>query len=348
MKKKIALIFGVTGQDGSYLSEFLIKKGYMVHGVKRRSSSFNTGRIDHIYQDPFEKKRNFFLHYGDVTDAISVSSLIKQIKPSEIYNLAAQSHVSVSFEVPEYTANADAIGALRILEAIKFHGFEKITKFYQAGTSEMFGKVKQIPQSEKTPFYPRSPYGVAKVYAHWITVNYREAYNIFACNGILFNHESPVRGETFVTRKIVIGLCKIKLKQQKTLFLGNLYAKRDWGHARDYVEAMWKMLQKKVPSDYVISTGRQFTVKQFVNFVLKELDIKFKWIGKGINERCFDKSGNCIVACDKEYFRPLEVDTLLGNSKKAKKELKWKPRTSIKDLVREMVNFDMKKLINDK
>ena len=319
MKKKVALIFGVTGQDGSYLSELLIKKGYLVHGVKRRSSSFNTGRIDHIYQDRFEKKRNFFLHYGDVTDAISVSSLIKQIKPSEIYNLAAQSHVSVSFEVPEYTANADAIGALRILEAIKFHGFEKITKFYQAGTSEMFGKVSEIPQNEKTPFYPRSPYGVAKVYAHWITVNYREAYNIFACNGILFNHESPVRGETFVTRKIVIGLCKIKLKKQKTLFLGNLYAKRDWGHARDYVEAMWKMLQKKTPSDYVISTGKQYTVKQFVNLVLNELNIRYVWKGKGINEKCFDLNGKCIVACDKEYFRPLEVDTLLGNSKKAKK-----------------------------
>ena len=348
MKKKVALIFGVTGQDGSYLSELLIKKGYLVHGVKRRSSSFNTGRIDHIYQDRFEKKRNFFLHYGDVTDAISVSSLIKQIKPSEIYNLAAQSHVSVSFEVPEYTANADAIGALRILEAIKFHGFEKITKFYQAGTSEMFGKVSEIPQNEKTPFYPRSPYGVAKVYAHWITVNYREAYNIFACNGILFNHESPVRGETFVTRKIVIGLCKIKLKKQKTLFLGNLYAKRDWGHARDYVEAMWKMLQKKTPSDYVISTGKQYTVKQFVNLVLNELNIRYVWKGKGINEKCFDLNGKCIVACDKEYFRPLEVDTLLGNSKKAKKELNWKPKTSIKNLVKEMVNFDLKKLINDK
>ena len=348
MKKKVALIFGVTGQDGSYLSEFLIKKGYLVHGVKRRSSSFNTGRIDHIYQDPFEKKRNFFLHYGDVTDAISVSSLIKKIKPNEIYNLAAQSHVSVSFEVPEYTANADAIGALRILEAIKFHGYEKFTKFYQAGTSEMFGKVKEIPQTEKTPFYPRSPYGVAKVYAHWITVNYREAYNIFACNGILFNHESPVRGETFVTRKIVIGLCKIKLKKQKTLYLGNLNAKRDWGHARDYVEVMWKMLQRKIPSDYVISTGEQYTVKQFVNFVLKELSIKYKWKGKGINEKCYDDNNNCIVACDKEYFRPLEVDTLLGNSKKARLELKWKPKTSIKILVKEMVNFDLKKLINDK
>ena len=347
MKKKIALIFGVTGQDGAYLSEFLMKKGYMVHGVKRRSSSFNTGRIDHIYQDPFEKKRNFFLHYGDVTDAISVSTLIKKIKPSEIYNLAAQSHVSVSFEVPEYTANADAIGALRILEAIKFHGYEKITKFYQAGTSEMFGKVREVPQTEKTPFYPRSPYGVAKVYAHWITVNYREAYKIFACNGILFNHESPVRGETFVTRKIVLGLCNIKLKKQKTLYLGNLNAKRDWGHARDYVEAMWKMLQKKNPSDYVISTGKQYTVKQFVNLVLQELSIKYKWRGKGINEKCYDTDNNCIVACDKEYFRPLEVDTLLGNSRKARKELKWKPKTSIKTLVKEMVNFDLKKLIHD-
>ena len=344
MKKKTALIFGVTGQDGSYLSSFLIKKGYLVHGVKRRSSSLNTSRIDHIYQDPFEKKRNFFLHYGDVTDAISVSSLIKKIKPSEIYNLAAQSHVSVSFEVPEYTANADAIGALRILEAIKFHGFEKITKYYQAGTSEMYGKVREVPQSEKTSFYPRSPYGVAKVYAHWITVNYREAYDIFACNGILFNHESPVRGETFVTRKIVIGLCKIKQKKQKTLFLGNLSARRDWGHAKDYVEAMWKMMQKKTPSDYVISTGKQYTVKQFVNLVLMELDISFKWKGKGINEKCFDENGKCIVACDKEYFRPLEVDTLLGDSRKAKRELNWKPKISIQKLVEEMVNFDLKKI----
>jgi len=347
MKKKIALIFGVTGQDGSYLSSFLIKKGYLVHGVKRRSSSLNTSRIDHIYQDPFEKKINFFLHYGDVTDAISVSSLIKKIKPSEIYNLAAQSHVSVSFEVPEYTANADAIGVLRILEAIKFHGFQKITKFYQAGTSEMFGKVREVPQSETTPFYPRSPYGVAKVYAHWITINYREAYNIFACNGILFNHESPVRGETFVTRKVVIGLCKIKAKKQKILYLGNINAKRDWGHARDYVEAMWKMLQKKSPSDYVISTGKQYTVKKFVNLVLDELKIKFTWKGKGINEKCFDDLGNCIVACDKEYFRPLEVDTLLGDSRKARKELNWKPKTSIKELVREMVDYDFKKITND-
>ena len=346
MKRKIALIFGVTGQDGSYLAEFLIKKGYYVHGVKRRSSSFNTGRLDHIYQDPHERKRNFFLHFGDITDAISVSSLIKKIKPSEIYNLAAQSHVAVSFEVPEYTANADAIGALRILEAIKFHGFEKITKFYQAGTSEMFGKVKEIPQNEKTPFYPRSPYGVAKVYAHWITVNYREAYNIFACNGILFNHESPVRGETFVTRKIVVALCKIKNGLQKKLYLGNLDAKRDWGHAKDYVEAMWKMLQKKTPSDYVISTGKQHTVKQFVNFVLNELNIKYYWKGKGAKSKCFDKNANCIIECDKEYFRPLEVDTLLGNSKKARKELKWKPKINVKTLVKEMVNSELTILIN--
>ena len=341
MKKKIALIFGVTGQDGSYLAEFLIKKGYFVHGIKRRSSSLNTARIDHIYQDPHATRRKFFLHYGDITDAISVSSLIKKIKPNEIYNLAAQSHVAVSFEVPEYTANADAIGALRILEAIKFHGFEKITKFYQAGTSEMFGKVKETPQNEKTPFYPRSPYGVAKVYAHWITVNYREAYNIFACNGILFNHESPVRGETFVTKKIVSGLCKIKLGKQKKLFLGNLNAKRDWGHAKDYVEAMWKMLQKKTPQDYVISTGRQYSVKDFVNLVLKELNFKYYWKGNGIKSKCFDEKGNSIVECDKVYYRSLEVDTLLGNSNKARKELNWKPKYNIKDLVKEMVNVEL-------
>ena len=344
MKKKTALIFGVTGQDGSYLSELLIKKGYLVHGVKRRSSSLNTNRVDHIYQDPFEKKRNFFLHYGDVTDAISVSSLIKTIKPDEIYNLAAQSHVAVSFEVPEYTANADAIGALRILEAIKFHNFEKKTKFYQAGTSEMYGKVQEMPQNEKTPFYPRSPYGVAKVYAHWITVNYREAYNIFACNGILFNHESPRRGETFVTKKIVSALTKIKYGKQKRLYLGNVNAKRDWGHAKDYVVAMWKMLQKKNPSDYVIATGKQFTVKEFVNLVLKELNIKFKWKGNGFNSKCYDYNGVCIVACSKEYFRPLEVDTLLGDARKAKKELKWKPKIQIKQLVKDMVNAEISKL----
>jgi GDPmannose 4,6-dehydratase len=344
MKTKKALIFGVTGQDGSYLAELLIKKGYIVHGVKRRSSSFNTGRIDHIYQDPHVKKRNFILHYGDVTDSLSVSSIIKEIKPDEIYNLAAQSHVAVSFEVPEYTANADALGTLRILEAIKFHGFQKVTKFYQAGTSEMYGRVQEVPQTEKTPFYPRSPYGVAKVYAHWITVNYREAYNIFACNGILFNHESPVRGETFVTRKIVIALCKIKLGLQKKLYLGNLNAKRDWGHAKDYAEAMWKMLQKKNPSDYVVATGKQYSVKEFVELTLNQLKIKHRWEGKGINTKCYDIKGNCIVSCKKEYFRPLEVDTLLGDSSKARKELKWKPKTNIKLLVKEMIVSELKKL----
>ena len=344
MKKKIALIFGITGQDGSYLAEFLLKKNYIVHGVKRRSSSFNTGRIDHLYQDPHEKIRKFILHYGDVTDAISVSSLIKNVEPNEIYNLAAQSHVAVSFEVPEYTVNADGVGALRILEAIKFHGLEKKTKFYQAGTSEMFGKVAETPQTENTPFYPRSPYGVAKVYAHWITVNYREAYNIFACNGILFNHESPVRGETFVTKKIIMALCKIKLGKQKKLFLGNLDSKRDWGHAKDYVEAMWKMLQKKLPSDYVIATGKQYSVKNFVDLVLKELDIKYYWRGKGIKTKCYDNKDNCIIECDKAYFRPLEVDTLLGDSSKARKELNWKPKNNIIDLVREMVKFELKNL----
>jgi GDPmannose 4,6-dehydratase len=344
MKKKVALIFGITGQDGSYLAEFLLKKKYIVHGVKRRSSSFNTGRIDHLYQDPHDKKRKFILHYGDITDAISVSSLIKNIKPDEIYNLAAQSHVAVSFEVPEYTANADGLGALRILEAIKFHGFEKKTKFYQAGTSEMFGKVVQIPQTEKTPFYPRSPYGVAKVYAHWITVNYREAYKIFACNGILFNHESPVRGETFVTKKIIMGLCRIKMSKQKKLFLGNLSAKRDWGHAKDYVEAMWKMLQNKNPKDYVISTGKQHSVKDFINLSLRELNIKYQWRGKGINEKCYNDKDVCIIECDKEYFRPLEVDTLLGDSRKARKELNWKPKFNITDLVKEMVKIELKNL----
>ena len=343
MAKKIALIFGITGQDGSYLADYLLKKNYIVHGVKRRSSSFNTGRIDHIYQDPHETKRKFILHYGDVTDSLSVSNLIHLIRPDEIYNLAAQSHVAVSFEVPEYTANADALGALRILEAIKFHKFEKKTKFYQAGTSEMFGKVREIPQKESTPFYPRSPYGVAKLYAHWITINYRETYNIFACNGILFNHESPKRGETFVTKKIVSALVGIKLKKQKKLFLGNINAKRDWGHAKDYVEAMWKMMQQKKPKDYVISTGKQYSVKQFVNLVLRELNIKYFWKGKGIKSKCYNDKGKCIIECDKTYIRPLEVDTLLGNSNKAKKELKWKPKVSINQLVKEMVNFEVKK-----
>ena len=345
---KTALIFGITGQDGSYLAEFLLKKKYVVHGVIRRSSSFNTGRIDHLYQDPHEKKRNFVLHYGDVTDAISVSSILNKIKPNEIYNLAAQSHVAVSFEVPEYTANADAIGALRILEAIKFHRLEKTCKFYQAGTSEMYGKVREVPQTEKTPFYPRSPYGVAKVYAHWITVNYREAYNIFASNGILFNHESPLRGETFVTKKIVKALVKIKYGKQDRLYLGNLDAKRDWGHARDYVEAMWKILQYKKPDDFVISTGKQYSVRQFVNLVAKTIDLKLKWRGKGFNEKAINQDNDKVVlSIDKKYYRPLDVNSLLGNSKKAKIKLKWFPKTTIQKLVKEMVDFEEKNFLND-
>jgi GDPmannose 4,6-dehydratase len=302
-------------------------------------------RVDHLYQDPYVKNRNFILHYGDITDSTSVSTIIKLVQPDEIYNLAAQSHVSVSFEVPEYTANADALGALRILEAIKFHNLIKKTKFYQAGTSEMFGKVQQIPQNEKTSFYPRSPYGVAKLYAHWVTINYREAYNIFACNGILFNHESPVRGETFVTRKIVIALCKIKLNLQKKLFIGNLYAKRDWGHAKEYVVAMWKMLQQKKPDDYVIATGRQYSVKDFINFVSHELKIKIIWKGQGINEKGYDQKGNCIIECDSNYLRPLEVDTLLGDARKARKILKWNPKISIKDLAKEMILKEMDALV---
>ena len=347
MNRKSALIFGVTGQDGSYLAELLLKKNYVVHGVKRRSSSRNTFRVDHIYKDPHDNNYNFRLHYGDITDSLSVSSIIKNIKPNEIYNLAAQSHVAFSFEVPEYTANADALGALRILEAIKFHKLEKKTKFYQAGTSEMFGKVREIPQNEKTPFYPRSPYGVAKVYAYWITINYREAYKIFACNGILFNHESPLRGETFVTKKIVSALCKIKKGLQKTLYLGNLDAKRDWGHAKDYVIAMWKMLQKKIPSDYVIATGEQYSVKEFINLTLKELEIDYYWKGKGINSKCYDHNGNCIIQCHKNYYRPLEVDTLLGDYSKAKKELNWKPKIKIHSLIKEMIEFELKNIKSD-
>ena len=345
MKK--ALIFGVTGQDGSYLSELLLKKKYIVHGVKRRSSSINTHRIDHLYQDRHQKKRNFILHYGDITDSTSVSKIIHDTRPDEIYNLAAQSHVAVSFEVPEYTANADALGVLRILEAIKFHKLEKKTKFYQAGTSEMFGKVLTVPQNEKTPFYPMSPYGVAKVYAHWITKNYREAYNIFASNGILFNHESPRRGETFVTKKIVLALCKIKFGKQKKLFLGNLYAKRDWGHAKDYCYAMWKILQQKKADDFVIATGKQYSVKEFANSTMKELGIKYSWKGSGINEKCLDQFGKVIIQCDPAYYRPLEVDTLLGDSSKARKILKWKPEIDLKNLVKQMVTEELK-LFNDK
>ena len=336
---KIALIFGITGQDGAYLSRLLLSKNYIVHGVKRRSSSFNTSRIDSIYNDPEFEKR-FFLHYGDITDSLSVLKIIKNIQPDEVYNLAAQSHVAVSFEMPEYTANADALGPLRILEAIRSLQNVKKIKFYQAGTSEMFGKVKEIPQNEKTSFYPRSPYGSAKLYAHWITINYREAYNIFACNGILFNHESPLRGETFVTKKIISALVQIKLGSQNKLFLGNLYAKRDWGHAKDYVEAMWKIVNQKQPKDYVIATGKQSTVKNFVNLAAKELKIKINWKGKGINEKGYYKK-KIIIQCDKKYFRPLEVDTLLGDASKARKELKWKPRFNLKTLIKDMIREEI-------
>ena len=342
MKKK-ALVFGITGQDGSYLAEFLLKKKYIVHGVKRRSSTINTERVDHIYQEPHLKKRTFILHYGDITDSLSVTRLINEIKPNEIYNLAAQSHVQVSFESPEYTANADALGALRILEAIRFNKLEKKTKFYQAGTSELYGLNEKVPQNEKTFFHPASPYGVAKLYAHWITINYREAYKMFACNGILFNHESPRRGETLVTQKIVQGLCKIKLKKQKTLFLGNLYSKRDWGHAKDFVEAMWLMLQQKKPEDFVIATGNQTTVKNFINLVSKELKLKIRWRGKGINEKAFDEDNNLIVACDKTYYRPLEVNSLLGDAKKARKKLNWKPKSNLKSLIIDMISSEMQK-----
>ncbi len=340
MKKK-ALIFGITGQDGSYLAELLLKKNYIVHGVKRRSSSINTGRIDHIYQEPHVKKRTLILHYGDITDSLSVTRLINQIKPNEIYNLAAQSHVQVSFESPEYTANADALGALRILEAIRFNKLEKKTKFYQAGTSELYGLNEKIPQNEKTIFHPASPYGVAKLYAHWITINYREAYNIFACNGILFNHESPRRGETFVTQKIIQALCKIKLKKQKTLYVGNLYSKRDWGHAKDYVEAMWLMMQKKKPEDFVIATGKQSSVKNFINLVSKKLGLKLYWKGRGIKEKAFNAQGDTIVSCDHVYYRPLEVNNLLGDARKARRKLNWKPKYDLNSLVSDMIKEEL-------
>jgi len=344
--KKRALIFGVTGQDGAYLSKFLLQKGYVVHGVKRRTSTLNTYRIDDIYNDPLVKRNNFFLHYGDVTDSISVFDIIKKVKPNEIYNLAAQSHVAISFEIPEYTTNADALGTLRVLEAIV--KINNKIKFYQAGSSEMFGKVFETPQNEKTPFHPRSPYGVAKLYSHWITVNYREAHKIFASNGILFNHESPLRGETFVTKKIVKALCRIKLNKQKKIFLGNLYAKRDWGHAKDYVKAMWKILQYDRPEDFVICTGKQYTIKQFINMVAKQLKIPIKWRGKGIKEKAYDKKNNCIIECHKKYFRPTEVDTLRGDFSKAKKELKWKPENDINSLIKDMISYELNILNNDK
>ena len=337
--KKIALIFGVTGQDGAYLAKLLLKKRYEVHGVKRRSSSLNTYRIDDIYKDPFTKKNNFILHYGDITDSLSVFNIIKKVKPNEIYNLAAQSHVAVSFEIPEYTTNADALGTLRILESIV--KLNRKIKFYQAGSSEMFGKVVETPQTEKTSFHPRSPYGVAKLYSHWITINYREAYKIFACNGILFNHESPLRGETFVTKKIVRALCRIKQKKQKKLILGNLYSKRDWGHAKDYVKAMWKILQNNKPDDFVICTGKQYTIKQFINKVAKELNLKIKWKGRGLKEKAYDKKNNCIIECNNKYLRPAEVDTLKGDFSKARRILKWKPEHDLNSLIKDMISYEL-------
>ena len=342
MKKKIALIFGVTGQDGAYLSKLLLKKKYIVHGVIRRSSLINTQRIDDIYEDPLKRKKHFILHYGDIIDSSSVSSLINKILPDEVYNLAAQSHVKVSFDIPEYTANVDALGTLRILDAIKNLDKKKKIKFYQAGTSEMFGGTQRKSQNENTNFEPQSPYAAAKLYAHWITKIYRSAYGIFASNGILFNHESPLRGETFVTKKITKALTRIKLKKQKKLFLGNIYSKRDWGHAEDYVEAMWKILNHKSPDDYVIATNHKITIKEFVRLACNELNIGLKWRGKGINEKAYDTHGNCIIEIDKRYFRPLEVNNLQGDYSKAKKILNWKPKRNIKALVKEMINHELK------
>jgi GDPmannose 4,6-dehydratase len=342
MTKKIALITGVTGQDGAYLAEFLLDKGYDVHGIKRRTSLFNTDRIDHLYQDPHEKNRRFVLHHGDMTDSSSLVRIIQQVQPDEIYNLAAQSHVAVSFEEPEYTANSDALGALRILEAMRILGMEKKTRFYQASTSELFGLVQEIPQKETTPFYPRSPYAVAKLYAYWITVNYREAYGMYACNGILFNHESPIRGETFVTRKITRALARIKLGLQDCLFLGNLDSKRDWGHARDYIEMQWLMLQQEKPEDFVIATGVQYSVRDFVNAAAAEIGISVDWRGAGVDEKGYDAQGNCIVQVDPRYFRPTEVETLLGDATKAREKLGWTPRISFAELVAEMVREDLK------
>ena len=340
MKK--ALITGITGQDGAYLAEFLLKKGYVVHGIKRRASLFNTDRIDHLYQDPHVSNGNFVLHYGDLTDSTNLIRIIQLVQPDEIYNLAAMSHVAVSFETPEYTANADGIGTLRILEAIRILGLEKKTRFYQASTSELYGLVQEVPQKETTPFYPRSPYAVAKLYAYWITVNYREAYGIYACNGILFNHESPVRGETFVTRKITRALSRIKLGLQDCLYLGNMDSQRDWGHAKDYVEMQWLMLQQDKAEDFVIATGVQYSVRQFVEIAAQELGISIKWQGNGVNEKGYDASGKCIVQVDPCYFRPTEVETLLGDPSKAKQKLGWTPKITFHELVAEMVREDLK------
>lgn len=347
LAKKVALITGVTGQDGAYLAEFLLSKGYVVHGVKRRASQFNTARIDHLYHDPHEKNVRFFLHHGDLTDSSNLIRLIKQTQPDEIYNLAAQSHVAVSFEEPEYTANSDALGPLRILEAIRILGLEKKTRFYQASTSELYGLVQETPQKETTPFYPRSPYAVAKLYAYWITVNYREAYGMYACNGILFNHESPVRGENFVTRKITRALARIKLGLQERLYLGNLNALRDWGHAKDYVEMQWLMLQQELPDDFVIATGVQYSVRDFVDVAARELGIFVRWEGDGLDEKGYDESGKCIISVDPRYFRPTEVETLLGDASKAKTKLGWEPKITFDELVKEMVREDMKSAERD-
>jgi GDPmannose 4,6-dehydratase len=344
---KTALITGVTGQDGAYLAEFLLNTGYVVHGIKRRSSLFTTDRIDHLYQDPHETDRRFILHHGDLTDSMSLIRVIQLVQPDEIYNLAAQSHVAVSFEEPEYTANSDGLGALRILEAIRILGLERKTRFYQASTSELFGLVQETPQRETTPFYPRSPYAVAKLYAYWITVNYREAYGIYACNGILFNHESPVRGETFVTRKITRALARITLGLQDCLYLGNLSAKRDWGHARDYVEMQWLMLQQEQPEDFVIATGVQYSVRDFVDAAAQELEIAIRWEGEGVDEKGYDAAGRCIVAVDPRYFRPTEVETLLGDPRKAHERLGWAPATSFQELVSEMVREDLRQAQRD-
>ena len=347
--KKVALITGVTGQDGAYLAEFLLKKGYIVHGIKRRSSLFNTDRIDHLYKDQHETGVNFFLHYGDLTDSTNLIRIVQEVQPDEIYNLGAQSHVQVSFETPEYTANGDAMGTLRILEAIRILKLEKKTKFYQASTSELYGKVQEVPQSETTPFYPRSPYAIAKLYAFWITKNYREAYGMFACNGILFNHESPLRGETFVTRKITRAVARIKLGLQEKLFLGNLDAQRDWGHARDYIEGMWMMLQKDIADDYVLATGKTYSVRHFIDLAFAEVGIKMQWKGEGVNEKGINSAdGKVLVEIDEKYFRPTEVELLIGDPTKAHRELGWKHTVELPELVSEMVKADLDLFQRDK
>lgn len=349
MSNKVALITGVTGQDGAYLAELLLSKGYIVHGIKRRSSLFNTNRIDHLYTDLHEDNVRFILHYGDMTDSTNIIKIIQDVQPDEIYNLAAQSHVKVSFETPEYTANSDAVGALRILEAIRILKLEKKTKFYQASTSELYGKVQEVPQTENTPFYPRSPYAVAKLYAFWITKNYREAYGMYACNGILFNHESPIRGETFVTRKITRGVARIKLGMQKKIYLGNIDAKRDWGHAKDYVEGMWLMLQQETPEDYVLATGETTSVRDFITMAFNEVGIKMKWEGTGVDEKGINaETGDILIEIDPNYFRPTEVDLLIGDASKAFNNLGWKPKHNLQDLVKDMVQSDMNLFKRDK